>query len=96
MNLFITLSSIVILTILILPIKNTVYLSICVSLISFTRVLSSYRFLNTSFTLGRFIPGCYIVLDVMMNGIISLSGSLLLLYGNAADFLCVNFVPAIY
>ena len=45
--------------------------------------------------LGRFIPKCFILFIAMVNGIvsnISLSVFSLLVYGNARDFLCVNFI----
>ena len=90
LNLSIALCSMLILTILILPTRNIVYLHLFVSPSdSFICVLqfSKYR----SFTsLGRFIPRCFILFDAMVVSLISLSDCLLLVYRNATDF-CVLF-----
>ena len=73
LNLWIALGSILISTILILPIhKHGIFLQLFVSsLISFTSVLyfSLYRYFVS---LGKFIPKYFILFVAMVNGIVSL------------------------
>ena len=87
----------VILTILILPIHENRYLSICFCHLQFLSSIS-YSFQSMSFTsLVRFIPRYFILLDAIVNGIvslISLSDSSLLVYRNATDFCILILYPA--
>ena len=89
LNLYIALGSIVIFTILILPIQeHGISLHLLVSsLISFNSVLqfSEYR---SFVSFGRFIPRYFVLFDAMENGIVSiifLSDLLLLVYRNTDD-----------
>ena len=98
LNLLIALGSIVILTILILPIhEHGIFLHLFVSsLISFINVLwfSIYR---SFVSLGRYIPKYFILFVAMVNGIvslISLSVFSLLVYRNARDFCILILYPA--
>ena len=98
LNLLTALGSMVILTILILQIREhgVAFHLFVLSSISFISVLqfSGYR----SFTsLGRFIPRYFILFDVIVNGIvflISLCDSSLLVYRNATGFCILIFHTA--
>lgn len=66
--------------------KNTIYLSICI-IFNFFPILefSEYRYFAS---LGRFIPRCFIIFDMMVNETVSLishSDLLLLVYRNTRD-----------
>ena len=72
-----------------------IYLSICVSFISFICVFQ-FSVHRSFFSLGRFIPRYFILLTAMVNGIsplISLSYFSLLVYRNARDFSVLILCP---
>ena len=99
LNLWIALGSILIFTILILPIhEHGIFLHLFVSsLISFISVLQ-FSIYRSFVSLGRFIPRYFILFVAMMNGIISLislSVFSLFVYRNARDFSVLIFYPAI-
>ena len=98
LNLYIALCSIVILTLLILPIQeHVISLHLFVSsLIYFISILqfSEYR---SFVSLGRFISRYFILFDVMVNAIISLisfSDLSLLVYRDARDLCILILYPA--
>ena len=100
LNIQITLGSILIFTILILPIhEHGIFLHLLVSsLISFISVLqfSIYRSLVS---LGRYIPKYVIIFVAMVNGIVSLiyfSTLSLLVYRNASDFCLLIYILKLY
>ena len=74
---------------------NILYISISLCHLQF---LSSMSYSFLSFTsLDRFIPRCFIIFDVMVNGIVSLisfSDLLLLVYKNPRDFSVLILCPA--
>ena len=98
LNLQIAFGSILIFTILILPIhEHGIFLNLFVStLISFTRVLQ-FSIYRSFVSLGIYIPKYFILYVAMVNGIvslISLSIFSLLVYRNARDFCVLILYPA--
>ena len=96
LNLQIVLWSIVILTILILPIQeHSIYFHVFVSsFISFINMLQFSDYMSFTY-LNRFILKYFILFDAMTDGIvslISLSDLSLLVYINVRELFCVDFV----
>ena len=98
LNLQIALGSILIFTILILPIReHGLFLHLFVSSLIYSISVLQFSIYRSFVSLGRFIPKYFILFIAMVNGIVSLISLYvfsLLVYRNARDFCVLILYPS--